>query len=252
MNADTSFTSFVGIEFANLSYSQVAAQLDDYSRSDKFSFVATPNVDHVVLLHSKLQDEVSEQFRAAYAAATIRTCDSRVLQALAWFRGVSLHVVTGSDLTDYLFEHGCLNGQRVAIIGGDDTMLDELRQLYPAIDLAQHVPPMGVLQNEPAIREIEAFVAGSKFNYIFFAIGAPRSEIIAYRCSKIEGASGVALCIGASIEFLLKRKARAPQWMRALRLEWLFRLLSEPRRLWRRYLVSGPRVLFIIGNWQKG
>jgi N-acetylglucosaminyldiphosphoundecaprenol N-acetyl-beta-D-mannosaminyltransferase len=52
----------------------------------------------------------------------------------------------------------------------------------------------------------------------------------------------VGLCIGASVEFLSGAKRRAPRWMQRAGLEWLYRLLSEPRRLWRRYLVKGPRV----------
>jgi N-acetylglucosaminyldiphosphoundecaprenol N-acetyl-beta-D-mannosaminyltransferase len=66
----------------------------------------------------------------------------------------------------------------------------------------------------------------------------------------IDTVQGVALCIGASIEFLLGRKTRAPRWMQMAGMEWIFRLLSEPRRLWRRYLFNGPRILSIVTRWQ--
>jgi exopolysaccharide biosynthesis WecB/TagA/CpsF family protein len=203
------------------------------------------------MLDQTTPDAITEQFRSAVVAAAVLTCDSRVLQALAWFRGVKLSVVTGSDLTTYLFEQGCLDDRRVALIGGDEAMLDELNHRYPAIQLAQHVPPMGVLDNEAAMKEIENFVLNNAFDFILFAIGAPRSEIIAHRCSRLPGAVGVALCIGASVEFLLGRKARAPRWVQRVRMEWAFRLASEPRRLWRRYLVTGPRIFLIVQNWRR-
>lgn len=244
-------TRFLDLDFVDADYPQIAAELDRLTRSGEFALVVTPNVDHIVMLHNGKPDATTEQFRSATAAAAMLTCDSRVLQALAWFRGVTLPVVTGSDLTAYLFEQGRLDQRRVGLIGGDAAMVDDLRQRYPAIALSQHVPPMGVLDSETAIRDIERFILEQPFDYILFAIGAPRSEIIAHRCARIPGATGVALCIGASIEFLLGRKARAPRWVQGLRMEWAFRLLSEPRRLWRRYLVTGPRVFLIVQRWQK-
>lgn len=244
-------TSFLGLEFVDASCAEIATELELLSRSGRFSLVVTPNVDYVVMLHSNPQDETARRFRRAIAAASLITCDSKVLQALALFRGVALTVATGSDLTAYLFENGHLDGRNVALIGGDEAMSGELAQRFPAVQLMQHLPPMGILHNEQAIQEIERFIADHSFDYIFFAMGAPRSEIIAHRCLQMEGAVGVALSVGASIEFLLGRKARAPKWIQDLRMEWAFRLLSEPRRLWRRYLVSGPKILRIVYQWQR-
>lgn len=243
-------TSFLGLDFVTASYAEIASELDRLSRSGRLSLVATPNVDHVVILDSVPQDDIAKRFHNAIAAAAVLSCDSRVLQTLALIRGVKLKVATGSDLTAYLFQKGHLDGRDVALIGGDEAMLDELNQQFPAVRLSQHIPPMGVLDNESAIQAIEAFIGGHAFDYIFFAIGAPRSEIIAHRCSQNAGTVGVALCIGASIEFLVGRKARAPRWVQSLRMEWAFRLLSEPRRLWRRYLVTGPKILRIVYKWQ--
>ena len=99
-----------------------------------------------------------------------------------------------------------------------------------------------MLRNEGAIDAIVDFVARERADFTLFAIGAPQSEIVAAKCKVDRRCRGVGLCIGASIEFLVDRKRRAPIWMQRLHLEWAFRLLSEPRRLWRRYLVTGPRI----------
>ncbi|MEE4211997.1 MAG: WecB/TagA/CpsF family glycosyltransferase [Parvularcula sp.] len=221
-------------------------ELDRLSRSESFSFVVTPNVDHLVMLHEHKDEDIRRRFAEAYSAAALRLCDSRILQLLAKLRGTSLDVVTGSDLTAILFERGHLNGRRVAIIGGDETMLPELRARFPEIDLVQHIPPMGVLRTPEAIEEIEAFIASASCDYALFAIGAPQSEIAARRCAEAVRSKGVGMCIGASVEFILDRKVRAPAWMQRARLEWLFRLLNEPHRLWKRYLLEGPRIALII------
>ncbi|MDC8753610.1 WecB/TagA/CpsF family glycosyltransferase [Erythrobacter sp. sf7] len=235
-------TEFLGVEFANLTYEEVALELDRLSRSESFSYVVTPNVDHVVMLHEHKDEDIRKRFSDAYNDAAFRLCDSRILQLLAKFRGTELEVVTGSDLTAILFEKGHLNGKKVAIIGGDDAMLPELRVRFPQINLVQHIPPMGVLRRPDAAREIEAFLASASSDYALLVFGAPQSEIIANQCLNAGRARGVGLCVGASIEFVLGRKARAPTWVRKFRLEWAFRMVIEPRRLWRRYLITGPRI----------
>jgi exopolysaccharide biosynthesis WecB/TagA/CpsF family protein len=252
MRSELSTTDFLGIEFTNATYAQVVAALDRLTQHPGVTLMVTPNVDHVVMLKNQESDrETIERFGRAYDAAAMRLCDSRVLQALAWLQGIRLDVVTGSDLIAMLFEGGWFDGRSVALIGGDESMPAALKARFPGVELDQHIPPMGVLANEPAIAAIEEFLKRRKWDYILFAIGAPRSEIIAHRMMGAEGIQGLALCVGASIEFLLGRKKRASRWMQAARLEWAFRLFSEPRRLWRRYLLKGPRILAIVSEWKR-
>lgn len=241
-------TEFLGVEFSNLTTDEVLVELEKLSQCESFSFVVTPNVDHVVMLHEHENEDIRKSFTDAYRTAALRLCDSRILQLLAKSRGIELEVVTGSDLTAHLFTQGCLDGRRIAVIGGDTSLVEELRNRYPAIEITQHQPPMGIINDPAACAQVVEFASQSLCDYIFFAIGAPQSELIAHRCLTSGTARGVALCIGASIEFLLGRKARAPRWMQHAKLEWAFRLLSEPRRLWRRYLVVGPRVFRLALN----
>lgn len=250
MLTESDIQRFLGVDFANVSIERVAAELEGLSRRAAFSFVVTPNVDHVVLLHEG-ESEIAELFRQACATACIRLCDSRVLKILACFLGLNLEVITGSDLTAYLFKRGNLDGKTVALIGGDAAMQEELSLRYPAVGIVQHIPPMGVLNKPDAIDEIENFLANTHAEYALFAIGAPQSEIIAHKCQSAGRSRGVALCIGASIEFLIERKPRAPIWLQRLSLEWLFRLLSEPRRLARRYLIVAPRIFLIVWGFKR-
>lgn len=121
-------------------------------------------------------------------------------------------------------------------------MLPELRARFPEIDFVQHIPPMGVLERPDAAIKIEAFVASSSCNYALFAFGAPQSEIVANHCLSAGRSKGVGLCVGASIEFVLGTKLRAPVWIQNAHLEWAFRLMAEPKRLWRRYIAIGPKI----------
>lgn len=249
MLSDLRTRNFLGLELVDATYPEVLATLDQLSREDHLSLVVTPNVDHVVMLDEEKQRGHGARFAGAYQAATLRLCDSRVLQAFASLRGVDLQVITGSDLTAQLFKGGWLDGRKVALIGGDESTSADLKAQFPAVMLSQHIPPMGVLDDEPAIARMADFLGGEDWHYILVTIGAPRSEIILHRFMESGGLRGVALCVGASIEFMLGRKARAPLWMQTARLEWAFRLATEPRRLWRRYLLAAPKILLIVRNW---
>lgn len=237
--------SFLGIDFDCGTYEHVARVIDQLSRGDKFTYIVTPNVDHLLMLHPREASAVSDRFQHAYDAARLTLCDSRIVQRLARLHGVTLDLITGSDLTAYLFDTGHLSGRKVAIIGGDTDMVPELNTRYPGIDIVQHQPPMGVLKSQDATADIIRFIEQERAHFVLFAIGAPQSEIIAHQCRVAGKSVGVGLCIGASIEFILGRKQRAPFWMQRLSLEWAFRLYQEPARLWRRYLLTGPRIFWL-------
>lgn len=235
---------FLDIDFSILSFEDVVAAIRSLSKGERFSYVVTPNVDHVVNLNPREPSARSRAFKQAYDAAALRLCDSRILRMIGRRLGADLPVVTGSDLTLRLFNGFFTSGDKVAIVGGREDTVSRLGARFPGPAYVQHLPPMGVLENVSAQEAIAEFIGAEAPDFVLFAIGAPQSEIVAHRCAQMP-LRGVGLCIGASIDFLLGDRKRAPVWMRRLSLEWLFRLGSEPARLWRRYLVDGPRIFAI-------
>lgn len=234
---------FLDVDFDALSLVQVVDAVLEWAERPDFSYVVTPNVDHVVRLERG--GATGAAFAAAYRDAALVLCDSRVLARLARLSGVQLSLVPGSDLTPAVLADPRMKGRSVAVVGGSATLLPALVRRYPAIAFTQHQPPMGVLGNEMAMAAIETYVAATGADLVFFAIGAPQSEVAAQRCRQRGRARGVGLCVGASLEFIVGEKRRAPRWMQRLGVEWAFRLGSEPRRLWRRYLLEGPRIFAI-------
>lgn len=235
---------FLGLDFHVVTAAETLEWILDRSRAPSFSYLVTPNVDHVVTLHSASTSEIE----VAISNADLTICDSRVLAILSRLAGISLSVVPGSDLTRDLLEI-CPAGTCLAVIGGSPSLLDKLSDTYPQFQWIAHHPPMGVRQDPVARCAIANFVCHSDAKIFLFAIGAPQSEITCVEIKQSGKGAGIALCIGASLEFLAGGKARAPRWMQLIGLEWLFRLVSEPRRLWRRYLVTGPRILPIWLAW---
>ena len=246
--ADQPRAEFLGLDFDRFDQEAAVEHIVTLMTEPRFSYVVTPNVDHIVQLSR--QSGVGE-LQSAYRQAALCLCDSRILQGLAKYSKVDLPLVTGSDLTVRLLRDKRMATARIAVIGGDDELLDSVAQQLPRATFLHHVPPMGVRRNLAAQEAIAAFVESAHCGLALFAIGAPQSELICNLILRRGRATGVALCIGASLEFMIGAKQRAPAWMQRIGAEWLFRLLSEPRRLWRRYLWEGPRIFRLWWRWHR-
>jgi exopolysaccharide biosynthesis WecB/TagA/CpsF family protein len=238
---------FLGLGFDPLSTDQALTRLASVSDATPYNYVVTPNVDHIVRLHEDRETEA--QLRTVYERADLCLCDSKVLHLLGRLRGVRLPVVPGSELTSLILDQVARPGDRIAIVGGDTELLRGLEAKYPKIEFVQHIPPMGLRHNASARRAAAQFIARSGARFSFIAVGSPQQELIAAEARSIPGAAGTALCVGAGLEFLTGRQKRAPRFARALGLEWAHRLLSDPRRMWRRYLLEGPRIFLLTYRW---
>lgn len=204
----------------------------------RFGYVVTPNVDHLIRCHE------DEAFRSRCASADFALLDSRVAaRLLLLLKGMRLPVCTGSDLTAALFSRIIQPEDRIVLIGGSPEQAREIASKYDLANVRHHNPPMGFIRNPAAVDACLAFIEqASPFRFCFLAVGSPQQEIIATRLRERGKARGLALCVGASLNFLTGREQRAPRWLQSLSLEWLYRLVQDPRRLWIRYLVRGPRI----------
>ena len=239
-------TRFVGVDFSRLVWDDALIAVRAATDAPRFTTVVTPNVDHLVRMDRLGESSLGLRTRAAVADADYCFCDSRILSRLAKLRGTVLPVVPGSDLTAAIFNQCLQPNERIAIVGGDVDSVADLKATYPKLHVTQHMPPMGMLASEAAIDAAAAFIASADCRFIFVAVGSPQGEILLHRARQLGAKQGVALSIGASIDFLTGRQVRAPRLIQKLGFEWAFRLLTEPKRLWRRYLVDGPRIFAIV------
>lgn len=246
MPIERTTTRFVGVDFTDLKRADAIAAVREALALPQLTTVVTPNVDHVVRLDRLAGTSLGDRYALAVRDADLCLCDSRILARLAKLRGIRLDVVPGSDLTAAIFAELLQPGDRIAVIGGDATTLPDLGPLIRGVEVIQHTPPMGLADNDDAMDEAARFIREARCQYIFVAVGSPQGEILLHRARQLGANSGVALSIGASIDFLTGRQTRAPRFVQKLGFEWAFRLLSEPKRLWRRYLVDGPRIFAIM------
>jgi exopolysaccharide biosynthesis WecB/TagA/CpsF family protein len=223
--------NFLDVHFDRLSFRDVDRLLRSAGSASPYAYVVTPNVDHVVRIHRE------PGLRQFYDAADLCVCDSRILQTLARWRGIKLPLVAGSDLCRSIFDL-LQSGDTIAIVGSSQADVAKLRSRFPEVAFTHHEPPPGLRENPEARSRAAAFVAASKARFALLAVGSPQQEMIAKEVRDHDGASGIALCIGAGLDFVTGKQKRAPRLMQRLHLEWVHRLATNPRRLWRRYLVE--------------
>lgn len=237
-------TLFCGVRFDDLDMKQTIARCADITASDPFRFVVTPNVDHVVRLNKE-----PDIFKPLYKAAWLSVCDSRILQLLAKINGPALHAVPGSDLTAALFADVIDKDEPINVIGGDDDVIAKVKDKYSLKKLQHYQPPMGLSHKLDEVAKAAQFIADNRARFTFICVGSPQQEMVAKAALEHDGAKGLGLCVGASLDFLTGKVKRAPTWMQKTRLEWLYRLMSEPKRMWKRYLVESPKIFYIWAKW---
>jgi exopolysaccharide biosynthesis WecB/TagA/CpsF family protein len=209
---------------------------------DRFGYVVTPNVDHLIRYHE------DASFRAAYADAAYVLLDSRFLCYLFVLAlGMRVRVCTGSDLTAKLFTSVMRPLDRIVLIGGPPRQADELSKKFGLQNFQHFNPPMGFINRPECVEECLQFIESqSPFRFCILAVGAPQQELVAQQLKLRGKTRGLVLCTGASINFITGAERRAPRWIQFAGLEWAFRLGQDPRRLARRYLIRGPRVFALL------
>jgi exopolysaccharide biosynthesis WecB/TagA/CpsF family protein len=235
---------FLGIKFDECNVRDFAEFIIG---SDQSFIVVTPNVDHVVRYYD------DRDFRKIYERMDYVVNDSRVLRLLSRICGEPLrNVVPGSDLTKTLVEKLSSTQQQFAILGCDSA---EVKEIVRRHDLHQGVfhinPSYGFINNLAEVDSIVERCLKNEPMVYFVCLGSPQQELLADRM-KAAGVRGRFLCVGASLNFLSGSEKRAPVLVQLLCLEWLFRFVQSPGRLWRRYLLTCPRILGIAARSKVG
>lgn len=196
--------------------------------------LATLNLDHLVKLAS------DPGFRAAYQSQDLVVADGHPIVWLSRLARQPVTLLPGSDLVVPLAAMAEASGHAVALVGSTDESLRRaaaaLRSAVPGLEVACTIaPPFGFDPEGPGADAILREVEASGARLCFIALGAPKQELFAARGRLVAPSVGFA-SIGAGLDFLSGSQTRAPAWVRHLALEWLWRLLGQPRRMLMRYL----------------
>jgi N-acetylglucosaminyldiphosphoundecaprenol N-acetyl-beta-D-mannosaminyltransferase len=227
----------------NLSFAEALRAVADLVEQQRGGAVFTPNVDHVV------KAETNGTFRGAYERASLSFADGMPLIWASKWLGCGLpERVAGSDLLLPLLKLAAQRRWRVYLLGGAPGVAaaaaERLSQNLGVLVVGWDDRRIGSDGRDPGAESVQ-LVRDAKPDLVFVALGPPKQELwIDNATDAIRPA--VALGVGASFDFLIGTHRRAPRWIGRIGFEWLFRLIQEPRRLWRRYLIESPRFLVVV------
>jgi N-acetylglucosaminyldiphosphoundecaprenol N-acetyl-beta-D-mannosaminyltransferase len=156
--------------------------------------------------------------------------------------------VYGPNLTRKICARAEAEGVPVYFYGSTPEILTALRQelnkTYPALQVAGMEPSKFRRLTSLEKVDLADRINGSGAGIVFVGLGCPRQEIFAFETREM--LKMPILAVGAAFQFMAGKVPQAPSWMQDTGLEWLFRLVSEPRRLWRRYLYLNPAYLVLV------
>ena len=232
----------LGTRIDGTSYEDALKRIITWTASGDCRFICAANV------HMVMEAYDSEEFRKIINNADLITPDGMPIVLLLRMLGLRNQTrVYGPTLMKHICKASAQRGVSVGFYGGTPETLKALTHyltdqfLNLKISYA-YSPPFSPLthdEDEALVKEINS----SGTQILFVGLGCPKQErwMFAHR-NRVQA---VMIGVGAGFDFLAGTKKQAPKWLMQIGLEWLFRLFTEPKRLWRRYLYHNPRFLYL-------
>ncbi|MFQ3638822.1 MAG: WecB/TagA/CpsF family glycosyltransferase [Chloracidobacterium sp.] len=239
-----------GIRIANVTLSEAMTRIAAWLEQPGFHRMAVVNA--AILLDA----ERDGSFRELLATADLVTADGMsVVWATRWlsvFGGRLVARVAAPDVMDAVVAHCEQRGYRVYLLGATAEVVVAARAA-----LERRFPKLLVVGvhngyvGESTSVAVAAAIRASESDVLFVAMGSPKQELWIARFGPLTGVR-FALGVGGYFDILAGKRKRAPRWMQRSGLEWCFRLLQEPRRLWRRYLIGNVAfIFFLVREWRR-
>jgi N-acetylglucosaminyldiphosphoundecaprenol N-acetyl-beta-D-mannosaminyltransferase len=233
-----------GVRVDRLCMSEALTSIEEFIKEGSSHRVVTVNVDYLRHAHG------DPFFCAALDSADIAVADG---MPLIWLSRLSHQPlperIAGVDLADRCACLAAEKGYRLFLLGASEGIAESTAQIlqerHPGLLVAgTYTPPLGEFSAEEQMRIDDAIVAACP-DILLVALPTPRQELWNH-ANAARWNVPVVIGVGAAFDMLSGSIRRAPPWMQRTGLEWLFRLLREPRRLWKRYLIHDTAILFRI------
>jgi exopolysaccharide biosynthesis WecB/TagA/CpsF family protein len=213
----------------------------------KSGVVFTPNVEHII----KLQND--REFFKVYSIADYILCDSQILIYASRFLGIPIkQKISGSDFFPAFYNYHKNNEDiKIFLLGARKGVARRARKKINSkvgrnIVVGAHSPSFGFEKDEEECMKIVEKINQSKATVLAIGVGAPKQEKWIYKYKDKLPNIKIFLAVGATLDFEAGNIKRAPKWVSDLGGEWLYRLLSEPKRLWKRYLIECLPFFWLI------
>lgn len=234
--------NIIGLKISLTDYSNAIGSVMLWSQNDKSCYICAANV------HMLMEAHDSPDFARIVNEADLVTPDGMPLVWMMRLKGQrNQQRVYGPTLMLNVLAMAARENIPVGFYGGAphvlDTLVERMKERFNGLNIVySYSPPFRELSPQEK-EEVVGNIDRSGVRILFVGLGCPKQEIwMAEHRGKVRA---VMLGVGAAFDFHSGVKSQAPSWMQSLGLEWLFRLLTEPRRLWKRYLYHNSRFIFL-------
>lgn len=199
------------------------------------------NSDHIVKI------EVNEYLKTICENSDLNLVDGHRLIKIAKKYGTSIkEKICGSDLMPYLCHIAAEKGYSVFLLGAAEGVAQKasnnLKKEYPNLKIAGYYsPPFGFESDPNEIAKINTILLESGADILFVAFGVPKQEYFIYE-NKDKYKIPVSINVGGTIDFIAGEQKRAPKWINKIGMEWLYRFIHSPKRLFKRYFIDDMKI----------
>ncbi len=239
----------LGVGVSAINMDQALSEIERWVSAEQPGYVC------VCTVHGVMDCQRSAELRRIFNTAGLVTPDGMPLVWLGRARHPHVSRVYGPDLMLAELERSIAKGHRHFFYGGGPgvgrRLAEKMSARFPGLKVTGFIEPPFAPFEELASPEVAARINAAGADVVWVGIGSPKQERWMARMRTLLEAP-VLIGVGAAFDFHSCSVRQAPRWMQRSGLEWLYRLVTEPRRLWRRYLVDNPWFIWAIALQQLG
>ena len=242
--------TFMNTHLDNVSLKEAIEYIEKCIQERKIGHVITPNVDQIVRI------ENDEYFKKICENCELLLVDGHPLMWIAKWYGTPLkEKICGSDLVPKLCMVAAKKGYSIFLLGAAEGVAakaaENLKQKYYGLKVAGvYSPPYGFEKNKEELEKINKLLFESKADMLFVGMGVPKQDIFIYE-NMYKYQIPMSFSIGATIDFIAGVQKRAPKWMNSIGMEWLYRLIQDPKRMFKRYIVDDMQIFKLAWKYKR-
>ena len=233
----------VSLQISTGKYREFVAEIINLAKKKNSSSVCVSNV------HMNIEGHWDKEFASIVSSSDLITPDGMpIAKALFLIYGIKQERVAGMDLLPDLLREAENKRLSVFFYGGTQKMLDNTKEYvlenFPKLTEHHYLSPPFRPLNIQEEREIIDKINSCNANLVFVALGCPKQE--KWMASMKGKINACMIGIGGALPVMIGMQKRAPRWMQKMSLEWFYRLIQEPRRLFKRYFLTNTLFIFLL------
>lgn len=240
---------FLNTFVSNVTMEETICNIEEMINNNEKSYIVPINVDVVIKI------EKDEELKKIVDSANMVLIDGT---PLVWISKLKKRPVkekiSGSDLVPKLFEVAANKGYSIFILGGKEGIAEQakekMKEKYKDINIVgTYAPNFGFEKDDNELNKINEMINKTNPDLLIVCLGCPKQEKWIFNNIQKYNAR-VSICAGATVDFLAGNVKRAPKWVSKCGLEWFYRFLQEPKRLFKRYFVDDIKIIKLIGKYK--